>query len=122
LIARLKKLKGKRTTGRLFVSEMSSPDRPTGWAEGDLRRKVSETCKAAGLPGLTLSQFRKGGLTEAGSAGLSTSQIMARSIHLNENTVHIFVEKNPEVAVGGQEMRLRYRNRKAKKRGIDIVT
>ncbi|MEH2515333.1 integrase [Bradyrhizobium sp. AZCC 1610] len=121
LIQRLDKLKANRTSGPLFVCEESTPGEPRAWTSGKLNRVVSDICKEAGLPHLTLTQFRKGGLTESGTAGLTTTQIMSQSIHLTEQTVQIYLEKNQEVAMEGQKLRLRWRRKKAK-RGIDIVT
>jgi hypothetical protein len=121
LIQRLDKLKGNRAFGPLFICEDSSPDELGVWTSRKLNKAVSDICKEAGLPHLTLTQFRKGGLTESGAAGLTTTQIMSQSIHFTEQTVQIYLEKNQEVAMEGQKLRLRWRRKKAK-RGIDIVT
>jgi integrase len=121
LTKRLDELKGDRTSGLLFVSERSEPGKARAWTVSELREVVAEICKEAGLPHLTLSQFRKGGLSEAGAAGLSTSQIMSQSLHLTEEAVQMYIDKNAEVAMGGQQLRLKYRG-KLQKRGVDIVT
>jgi hypothetical protein len=121
LIQRLDKLRGNRTSGPLFVCEDSSPDEPRAWTSSKLNKAASDICKEARLPHLTLTQFRKGGLTESGVAGLTTTQIMSQSIHLTEQTVQLYLEKNQEVAMEGQKRRLRWRRKKVK-RGIDIVT
>lgn len=121
LTQRLDKLKGYRASGALFVCEESAPDKPRPWTKARLYKAVADICKESGLPHLTLTQFRKGGLTESGTAGLTTTQIMSQSIHLTEQAVQIYLEKNQEVTMGGQKRRLRWRRRKAE-RGVDIVT
>ncbi|MFB9268025.1 hypothetical protein ACFFWD_33660 [Bradyrhizobium erythrophlei] len=121
LIERLDKLKGNRTSGPLFVCEESAADEPRPWTNWRLNKAVANICKESGLPHLTPTQFRTGGLTESGTAGLTTTQIMSQSIHLTEDSVQIYIEKNQETAMEGQKQRLRFRKRKAK-RGIEIVT
>lgn len=121
LTQRLDKLKGNQTSGPLFVSERSAPGKPRPWTKNTLNKAVANICKEAELPHLTLTQFRKGGLTESGAAGLTTTQIMSQSLHQTEQTVQIYVEKNQETAMEGQKLRLRWRRKKAK-RGMDIVT
>jgi len=121
LIQRLDALKRNRTSGPLFVCEQSASGHPEAWKCDDLRKAIAGICKAAGLPNLTLTQFRTGGLTEAGAAGLTTTQIMSQSMHKNEQTVQIYIEKNQEVTLQGQTLRLKWRRNKAR-RGIDIVT
>jgi hypothetical protein len=118
---RLAKLKGRRKEGTLFPCERAEPGKIRPWRKAELSAVIKEICKSVGLPPLVLNQFRKGGLTESGSAGLTTSQIMAQSLHLVESTVQIYIEKNKEVAAGGQAKRLVYRKRKARF-GTDIVT
>ncbi|MEZ2144904.1 hypothetical protein AAE026_21830 [Bradyrhizobium sp. DN5] len=121
LMQRLDELKANRTSGPLFACERSAPDKPRPWSRKRLYETVAKICEEGGLPHLTLTQFRKGGLTESGTAGLTTTQIMSQSIHLTEQAVQIYLEKNQEVTMGGQKRRLRWRRRKAE-RGVDIVT
>lgn len=121
LTLRLIKLKGSRTEGPLFVCERAAQDKPRPWTPSELRDVVAEVCRDAGLPHLTLTQFRKGGLSESGAAGLSPWQIVSQSLHLDPNVLKFYIDCNADVAMGGQELRLDYRGRKAK-RGIDIVT
>lgn len=116
LIKRLTKLKGRRKEGTLFPCERATAGQIRPWRKADLSKAIKEICEAEGLPPLVLSQFRKGGLTEAGEAGLTTSQIMAGSMHTVEDTLHIYIEKNKEVAAGGQQKRLAYRERKARRK------
>jgi hypothetical protein len=120
LTQRLAALKGKRSTGPMFLCERAEKPRP--WKPAELRAVVAEICHEAGLPHLTLSQFRKGGLAEAGEAGLSEWQIVSQSLHLEPGRVlKHYLQRNAETAMGGQELTLKYRAKKAK-RGIDIVT
>lgn len=121
LIQRLDALKGERTTGPLFVRDKSDSDQPTTWSPTPLRKAMAAICRAAGLPNLTLTQFRTGGLTESGSAGLTTTQIMSQSLHKLEQTVQIYIDRNQEVTKEGQTRRLNWRCNKAK-RGVEIVT
>jgi hypothetical protein len=116
LIKRLTKLKGRRKEGALFPCERAATGQIRPWRKAELSEAIKEICEAEGLPPLVLSQFRKGGLTESGEAGLTTSQIMAASMHTVEDTVHIYIEKNKEVAAGGQQKRLAYRERKARRK------
>lgn len=119
LTKRLEALKGERTTGPMFLCERAENPRP--WRPTELRAAVAEICTEAGLPPLTLSQFRKGGLAEAGEAGLSEWQIVSESLHLNPRVLTHYLQRNAETVVGGRELTLKYRAGKAK-RGIDIVT
>ncbi|MEH2488493.1 hypothetical protein [Bradyrhizobium sp. AZCC 2230] len=121
LMQRLDKLKGNRTSGPLFVCERSAPGKPRPWSRNRLYETVAKMCEEAGLPHLTLTQFRKGGLTESGTAGLTTTQIMSQSMLLTEQTAQIYIEKGQETAMEGQKHRLRWRRKKVK-RGVDIVT
>jgi hypothetical protein len=116
LIERLTKLKGRRKEGTLFPCERATAGQLRPWRKAELSEAIKEICESEGLPRLVLSQFRKGGLTESGEAGLTTSQIMAASMHTVEDTLHIYIEKNKEVAAGGQQKRLAYRERKARRK------
>jgi len=120
LVERLDELKGQRSTGPLFVCENSHPDRPEAWVPKKLNKAIAMVCKNAKMDHLTLAQFRKGGLTESGSAGLTTTQIMSMSMHKTEEVLHVYTEKNQEVAMGAQEKRLAFRVKKSK-RGKDVA-
>jgi hypothetical protein len=120
LTARLTKLKGDRTTGPMFLCERA--DKTRTWKPDELRAVVEEICTDADLPPLNLSQFRKGGLSESGKAGLTPAQITSQSQSGSWAVLQkSYIENNAESAMAGQEKRLHYRGKKAK-RGIDIVT
>lgn len=119
LSKRLAKLKGKRTSGPLFVCERSEPNHPRPWRVRELRKVVAEICAAARIPHCTLTQFRTGGLTESGEAGLSPWQIMSQSLHDDPNTLKRYIERNARLAMGGRERRIDYR-RQIKGRRIDM--
>jgi len=122
LTERLTKQKGNRYGKEpLFLSELSERTRP--WRPAELRAAIKEICKDAGLPPLSLSQFRKGGMEEAHLAGLTPAEFVATSMHANFGTVlkHYTKKHNPELAMNGQSKRIDLRGKKSK-RGIDIVT
>lgn len=120
LTERLDEMTEKRATGPLFVWEESPAGRPEPWPLKRLQETVVEICEKAGMDRLTLRQFRKGGLTESGNAGLTTTEIMSISMHKTEQTVQIYTEKNQAVAAEAQEKRLRFRQKKLK-RGKDVT-
>jgi hypothetical protein len=121
LTERLAKLKGNRYGEQpIFLSERAGRTRP--WTTAELRAVMKEICKDAGLPCLTLSQFRKGGMAEAHLAGLTPAEFVATSRHKDYGTVHKhYTQHNPELAIAGQHKRINFRDKKSK-RGVDIVT
>jgi hypothetical protein len=114
LTERLTKLKGDRKTGPMFLCERA--DKTRVWRPRELRAVIKEICEEAGLPPLNLSQFRKGGLSESGRAGLTPGQITSQSLHDNWHILQKhYIDNNAESAMAGQEKRLEYRRKKARR-------
>ncbi len=114
LTPRLDELKGDRTLGHLFISELSEPGNPKPWSSKGLASEMAEICKSAGLPNLTLGQFRRGGMNESGTAGNANQALKSQTMHKTDSALGRYFELNAERAAEAQEKRLSYRHRKAR--------
>lgn len=99
LVERLDRLKADRTTGPLFAREGSVDADGIGkpWTLKQIRADAHKICEEiTTLPLLTMRNFRKGGMTEAGAAGL-TDVMMSAIGGISRATAHIYMDQNEEV-------------------------
>jgi hypothetical protein len=114
LMAELDAMKSLRPTGGLMLRRDGS-GRP--WAtKGEMlthfAREVKKIIRAAGLRDeLTFTSFRHGGSTEAGTSGLSDSELRVKGQWTSDRVLKNYVHKNDEMHINAHEKRLEKRGK-----------